>query len=295
MHSHMVAFLQTKALEGKLKSGHIRIAEHDAEPRTQLGYSISQDKYLGHEDLGVFYQLNVMPVRQRHLVGATLVKHAFEKSPYGCRLFCCWCAQDIQANYFWESLGFIPLAFRAGGRSKQRTQIFWQRRVREDDTVTPYWYPFETKSGMIREDRLAFPIPRGVHWRDAKPMILPGQEPGGELTPLALPDKRAPRPKKPVVQKVAVVVGGRIKYLDRANYLPPSVPAKAAPTPAGAPRAPKPKYDPKLTAMTRELRDRYLEHVNNDPSALPAPGGKYVVVKQIDVPTNGSRALLEAA
>ena len=41
--------------------------------------------------------------------------------------------------------------------------------------------------------------------------------------------------------------------------------------------APKQKNDPKYVAAARELRDRYLEHVNKDPAALPAAGGKYDV------------------
>jgi hypothetical protein len=41
----------------------------------------------------------------------------------------------------------------------------------------------------------------------------------------------------------------------------------------------KQKHDPKLVSAARELRDRYLEHVNADPMALEAPGGKYDVCK----------------
>jgi hypothetical protein len=45
-----------------------------------------------------------------------LVQAMFERAAYGCKLFCCWCAQDLAANYFWESIGFVPLAFRTGSR-----------------------------------------------------------------------------------------------------------------------------------------------------------------------------------
>src|SRR5437879_9684500 len=89
---------------------------------------------------------------------------------------CCWCAQDIEANYFWESHGFIPLAFRSGSRGKQRVHICWQRRIREGDTTTPYWFPAQTSAGSIREDRLVLPIPPGTHWRDVMPVVLPGAE-----------------------------------------------------------------------------------------------------------------------
>jgi hypothetical protein len=53
------------------------------------------------------------------------------------------------------------------------------------------------------------------------------------------------------------------------------------------PRAEKPKRqkrvkrknDPKYVAAARELRDRYLEHINSDPTALPEPQGKYEVCR----------------
>src|SRR5688500_6197444 len=125
------------------------------------------------DDVGIVYQLNVLPMKQRSLIGASLIKATFERAAYGCRLFCCWCAQDIQANYFWQSIGFIPLAFRTGSASKQRTHIFWQRRIRENDATTPYWFPAQTSAGSMREDRLVLPIPPGTDWRDAKPLVLP--------------------------------------------------------------------------------------------------------------------------
>src|SRR4029450_1681532 len=105
-------------------------------PMPLLGYVISRDRYLKRDELGVIYQLCVAPGHQRGLIGATLVKSVFERAAYGCRLFCCWCAQDLEANYFWESLGFVPLAFRAGNRARARVHIFWQKRIREGDTTT---------------------------------------------------------------------------------------------------------------------------------------------------------------
>src|SRR3954464_10775715 len=91
-------------------------------------------------------------------------------------MYCLWCAQDLAANRFWESVGFVPLAFRTGSSGKGRTHIFWQKRIREGDTTTPWWFPSETSGGAIGDGRLVLPIPPGTHWSDAKPLILPGQE-----------------------------------------------------------------------------------------------------------------------
>ena len=51
--------------------------------------------------------------------------------------------------------------------------IFWQRRIREGDETTPWWFPSQTTGGSIREDRLVLPIPPGKHWSDEMPRILP--------------------------------------------------------------------------------------------------------------------------
>jgi hypothetical protein len=244
---------------------------------TPVGYLIGNDQYFKHDDIGIIYQINIAESHRRSLVGAMLLKAQFERSAYGCRLYSCWCAQDIEANRFWEAMGFVPLAFRAGSRAKARVHIFWQRRIREGDCETPYWFPSQTTSGSIREDRLVFPIPPGTHWSDAKPIILPGA-----ATAPALPEKRERNTgKMPVVQKTVPTLG-RLQFV-----IPkPKKSAGEAPT-----RRKKQKNDPKLVAAARELRDRWLEKVNEDPSILLSTG-KYEVTRQLTAP---SKALLPAA
>ena len=140
------------------------------------------------------------------MIGATLLKAVFDRAAYGCKLFCCWCAQDIAANRFWQAMGFVPLAFRTGSEKKGRVHIFWQKRIRAGDRETPWWFPSQTGGGSIREDRLVLPIPPGSHWSDAKPLVLPQSaeskvlsaegEGGGRK---ALPGPRARTPAKPAV------------------------------------------------------------------------------------------------
>jgi hypothetical protein len=188
--SKAVGFMPTKSLEGKIEKGEVLVAsgqlpvareggaapllntDHRPLTASPIGYLIGSDRYFKHDDVGIIYQVNVAPGRQRGFVGASLVKAVFERAAYGCRLFCCWCAQDLEANYFWESMGFIPLAIRAGAKGT-RTHIFWQRRMRQDDVMTPYWCPSKTDGGHMREDRIVLPIPPGVHWKDEMPVLLP--------------------------------------------------------------------------------------------------------------------------
>ncbi len=302
-HTHMVGWMPTKQLEGKIKAGHVLVArasgpclsEDEAEKGedtswkpVQLGYCIGHDQYFKRDDVGIIYQMNVAPTAQRGFIGATLLKTMFDRAAYGCRLFCCWCAQDIAANRFWEAMGFVPLAFRAGSASKARVHIFWQKRIRAGDTTTPWWFPSQTSAGSIREDRLVLPIPPGTHWSDAKPMILPGMEeanrvsgagcrvsgqdkkrlPGSTRTP-------SPRTPSPPTPSAAITSGG-------LRFIAPKPPAEKT-TREPKPKAPrvKVKNDPRLVAAARELRDRWLEQVNATGEALLAQG-KYEVSRPFD-------------
>jgi hypothetical protein len=300
MHGHMVGWMPGKQLEAYVSGGHVLIAEDQA--RASIGYCIARDQYMKRDDVGIVYHLNVLPLKQRNLIGASLIKAVFDRAAYGCKLFSCWCAQDIQANWFWESIGFVPLAFRTGSRAKQRIHIFWQRRVRDGDDVTPFWFPSQTTGGAVAEDRIVLPIPMGTHWRDAKPLILPIVPPEVPAAPLTLPGG-APvrgRPEQPKVTtahrmaiirseskhlkglprgKAAIVSSGGIRYIERGDYEPE--PEQPKPKKERKPRV---KNDPKFIAAARELRDRFLEQINSpgNDRMLPPACGKYDVSKQLE-------------
>ena len=135
-----------------------------------------------------------------------------------------------------------------------------------------------------------FPIPPDTHWRDAKPIILPGRG-------TASVNSEAPNPKQPQTRKP--------KSPNKTPAIPPSsiaasglrfiVPKDSAtePKPARQPR-PKVKNDPRLVAAAREFRDRWLEQVNADPSAVVVEG-MYDVSRRIEgAQREAPRALLLA-
>jgi hypothetical protein len=287
LHGKMVGFMPEKALAGKINAGHVLLATDNSQLATRLGYCIGNDQYFKRDDVGIIYQMNVVPAKQRGLIGATLVKAMFERAAYGCKLFCCWCAQDIEANYFWESLGFVPLAFRAGSRAKikgGRVHIYWQRRIREGDTTTPYWFPSQTTSGAIREDRLVFPIPPGVRWSDAMPRILPGHERGLGI----LPEKKKKQCPggTPKPQPKPLTTLGKLQFV---------VPKQKKGKDTGCKPVPPKKNDPKLVAAARELRDRWLERVNAPGGVALSSAGKYEVGRALVAPLRGAMPLLEEA
>ncbi len=120
-----------------------------------LGYIIANDQYFKRDDVGIIYQMNVAPGKQRGFVGASLLKAQFERSAYGCKLYCCWCAQDIAANQFWEAMGFVPLAFRSGSRTKgagERRACISSGRSGFDRAIRPRRFGFRRRR---RADRFA--------------------------------------------------------------------------------------------------------------------------------------------
>lgn len=240
---------------------------------------IGQDRYFKRDDVGIIYQLNVAPGKRRGLIGAHLLQAQFERSAYGCRLYCCWCAQDIEANRFWEAMGFVPLAFRAGGERRgkiggPRVHIFWQKRIRLGDEgagATPWWFPSQTSGGSIREDRIVMPIPHGMHWSDEMPVLLPPE------APLPVEDQKKSRSKVNHVKK---------PLMRRRNGLSCDIPRQGETLPeAKAQKPPKPprvktKNDTRLVAAARELRDRWVEEIGREPGRIVS-GAKYEVARAL--------------
>ena len=261
-----------------------------------VGYLIGTDQYFKHDDIGIIYQMNVAPGHQRGFVGATLLKAQFDRSAYGCRLYCCWCAQDIEANHFWEAMGFVPLAYRAGSEKKQRIHIFWSKRIRQGDTTTPWWFPAETKGGSMMEDRLVFPIPPGTHWSDAKPIVLPRHTLDRHTI-----DRQTQKPKlledgaAKKTRAVAVNAKARRPLCGGLIFSAPTpIVEKAGSTERAEvkrKRKEKIRNDPKFVSAARELRDRWLERVNEDPAMLES-NGKYDINRMIAADEPRTEALL---
>jgi ribosomal protein S18 acetylase RimI-like enzyme len=300
-----LGWFPTKQFEGYVGMQAVLVAEYG---RERVGYVIAKDRYSGRDDLGAIYQMAVVEEMRRKNVAASLVKAVFERAAYGCRLFCCWCAQDLAANRFWQSVGFVPIAYRTGSRTKGknggvRMHILWQRRVNAGDE-TPYWYPFETKNGAIREHRLVFPMTPGESWADAKPVVLPEscRKPAAlvaaeqkQLADLRETKKverreakarRAEREQAEAESEAASwttkIVGGRVTRVRKKSQT--SAPMAAVePMPVEAPKAKKERepmqpYEAAAVAFCRELRDRWAERVAEEPWMLEA-AGKYDVAR----------------
>jgi hypothetical protein len=278
MHGHAVGWAPTKQLETNIANGEMLIADSFGCP---MGYLLAKDRYKGNDACGIVYQLNVVPVKHRQLVGANLVQAFIERAPVGMRLLCCWCAQDLPANRFWEAIGCVPLAFRTGSRGKQRIHIFWQKRTRSGDQTTPWWYPSTTTGGAVREDRIILPMLPGMHWSDAKPIVLPGMDQTAiQANGLPAPVQRkalppaAPKPV-PTVKELTeaakrksphlkyfpkgvlrVMTSSGIKAIATDEYQPETEVKRERKAPT-----PRQKNSREHAQQARDLRDRFIEEI----------------------------------
>ena len=279
--SRSLGFMTRATLEGKVRLGEVLVAESPGGER--VGYAIGSDRYCKHENVGVIYQVNVVPNRRRGLVGAALVRGMLARWPWGVRLACCWCAQDLEANRFWQALGFVPLAYRGGSTRKQRTHVFWQRRVHQGDGCD-WWYPSQTTGGSIREDRLVLPIPPGSDWAESRPLLLPGMRDAKQIeadakTAKPARQRRARAPKPPTVDCGNIASGG-FRFAAARVPVPPTEVVKPVKKPAE-------KNDPALVRKVRTLRDVYLAEINNGGLTLDGEG-KYDVSRAL--PAQGAVA-----
>nr|MBA3272442.1 hypothetical protein [Chthoniobacterales bacterium] len=209
-----------------------------------------------------------------------LIREVFNRSAYGCRLYCCWCAQDLLANKFWEAMGFVPLAFRGGGGKKKRVHIYWQKKIDGPESLTPYWFPSKTDQGAMRADRIVLPIPPGLHWSDPMPVLVPDAP---EAPQAPHETQRAIEKRDPQPQATAPATVKQAPVRQRAQFSPPSANPETVVTRVslGKPRKakqPKVNVDPQLINKARELRDRWLEKVNDLPMLA---GGKYAVSRAL--------------
>src|SRR3954466_16311711 len=84
-HTKQVGWMPTAQFEGKIKLGHVLIAEDES--KRPVGYCIGNDQYFKRDDLGIIYQMNVMPTKHCGLIGASLLKAQFDRSAYVCWLY----------------------------------------------------------------------------------------------------------------------------------------------------------------------------------------------------------------
>lgn len=278
LHAGKLGFQYLKAYEKAVTDGNQVIIAED-EGRNKVGFIFGRERYMSQDHVAIVFQLGVVPMRFRHKVGANLLARFMESRTFGIRLVCCYCAQDLPANRFWEAMGFLPIAFRTGSRRTERLHIFWQRRCRRGDTTTGFWFPAVTTGGSIGEDRVVVPLPNGVPWDSPLPILIqdnPGVVRGGNGLPDPVARRQLPathtgetyverteRLRRQSKHLRAQVKGHiRVQTASGPQYVPVRDDPAIEPRPERKPVKVRPKVDPAVKAHARELQARWLEEIN---------------------------------
>ena len=196
--------MPTKQLEGKIRAGHVLMAEEvnrtgitrspgsqiglsgDAfsvtqssvlSPRhspTPVGYCIGHDQYFKRDDVGIIYQMNVAPGQSAKLGRGD----AAEGDVRATRVWVQAVLLLVCAGYRGESVLGVDGICAAGVSSGECEEGSRAYLLAEDGFARVMrrrriGFRRRRTSGSIREDRLVLPIPPGTHWRDAKPIVLP--------------------------------------------------------------------------------------------------------------------------
>jgi hypothetical protein len=239
-YSNQLGFLPTQALEWNIENGKVSIALENDEP---AAYLLGKGNYLRDPHFGIIYQAAVSYDARRRLMGTALVQHFMDAMEPNIRLIGLWCAQDIEANEFWNACGFEAIAARHGSRRKGRVHIFWVGKTAKGKHEQ-LRYPKHTKGGLMREHREVYGLAPGEVYKEVV-LPAPPPEPPEEVARLSEPGvttrgaaarKRSHTARRAVVplaemqrafrygqsQHICVVVAGATKYLPVAPFEMPN-------------------------------------------------------------------------
>lgn len=78
-----------------------------------------------HKRGAKIYQLWVRMDARRHAFGRAIVEWFHARRQNKSTPTTCWCAADLDANLFWETIGFTFTSVRLGGRDRRRIHFKW--------------------------------------------------------------------------------------------------------------------------------------------------------------------------
>lgn len=120
-NSEALSFIPRPRLEQYADRGQILLARENDEPAGFLVFG------RGWPETRIYQACTQYDARRRQL-GLDLVERLAERATADSALCVrLWCADDLDANAFWASAGFVPVRKRAGGRRRGRVHTLWVR------------------------------------------------------------------------------------------------------------------------------------------------------------------------
>jgi N-acetylglutamate synthase-like GNAT family acetyltransferase len=119
-----LGFLPTEAIVNYTKWGCITVGEqNDLEAGCLIGKHVRKS----NPGISGLYHAVVEMDARRHSIGRRLLADFVKEARIaGSNMIQLWCASDLEANIFWSTAGFQPIAMRTGSRVKSRLHVLWR-------------------------------------------------------------------------------------------------------------------------------------------------------------------------
>ena len=119
-----VGFLPGPHTLKQLSAGNVLLATDNDD---EAGFLLVQPRLASQPTTASIHQACVCLDARRQSLATQLVRTAAAAAiARGQTILQCSCATDLEANLFWQYLGFRPIATRAGGQKRGRTITLWR-------------------------------------------------------------------------------------------------------------------------------------------------------------------------
>lgn len=164
-HGKELGFLSRYALTEYVNRYHVSIGCRNGEPAC---YLLGRGPTLRHPDDARIYQACVQYDARFFALGTLLVNHFIASLPQETEWIALWCAQDIDAGFFWASCDFNAVAWRLGKKQGRRVHLLWVRGLAVPNVPSRFPVPGTTNAGQLRKARIVSRIMPGQTWRDVR-------------------------------------------------------------------------------------------------------------------------------
>jgi hypothetical protein len=215
-----VGFLPTAALMEYVCKDCVSIGFLNGDPASYLLGTPAKKSSPG---CAAIYQAAVQYDARHQLLGTTLVEHFVDHLPGSAVAVELWCAQDLDANQFWEAADFQALAYRVGSHAKRRIHILWRRLLNAAPHAALPPLSGLSTSGQTRRTTVTVPLKFGERWQDitfadamSKIISLPAND-ANIVKNQYLQQTARGRAVAFSTRVVSIIVGGRVRTMRQAR------------------------------------------------------------------------------
>jgi hypothetical protein len=131
--AHAIGYMPPAAIDSCLDAGWIQTADLNDDA---AGFILARPRLACSPTLTPIIQAAVHFDALRRHVGLAMVDQlAVKAKAAGQEALTCWCAEELDANIFWEAAGFIKVGHRDPGNARDRLLNLWR---------LPLAFPFQT-------------------------------------------------------------------------------------------------------------------------------------------------------